>query len=305
MLRKMRRNDCLSISGKEQVLGGSYKEVRLSGYGSIQGALTAELLKVSGLGMFDEGVTVSQLEVSGQATFNHHLEVHEAKVSGLLTAKKNVSCQEKFVVSGKVKGESRMNIRELTISGLLTALQELEVGILKLSGKLSANSLKVENAEISGMVTITGELCAHVLEIRGMMTADSVESEVLKVKGRIDCKDMINSEKVEISSTSGSSFNEIGASDVKICELEPKHGLLSRLSTLCHLFSGTTVVKGNLIEADSVYVENARIKKIRGQDIVIGPHCEIEAIEYSGTLVVDSTSTVKQATMQEEKRCLI
>lgn len=38
---------------------------------------------------------------------------------------------------------------------------------------------------------------------------------------------------------------------------------------------------------------------------MIGPHCEIEAIEYSGTLVVDSTSTVKQATMQEEKRCLI
>ena len=76
----------------------------------------------------------------------------------------------------------------------MTALQELEVGILKLSGKLSANSLKVENAEISGMVTITGELCAHVLEIRGMMTADSVESEVLKVKGRIDC----NSERATL-----------------------------------------------------------------------------------------------------------
>lgn len=44
------------------------------------------------------------------------------------------------------------------------------------------------------------------------------------------------------------------------------------------------------IEADEVYVEYANIRHLSGYEMIIGPECEIE---YSGSLTIDETSTVK------------
>lgn len=47
------------------------------------------------------------------------------------------------------------------------------------------------------------------------------------------------------------------------------------------------------IEADEVYVEYANIRHLSGYEMIIGPECEIDEIEYSGSLTIDETSTVK------------
>lgn len=47
------------------------------------------------------------------------------------------------------------------------------------------------------------------------------------------------------------------------------------------------------IEADEVYVEYANIRHLSGYEMIIGPECEIDEIEYSGSLPIDETSTVK------------
>ena len=50
------------------------------------------------------------------------------------------------------------------------------------------------------------------------------------------------------------------------------------------------------IEADRIYVEYAYIKKISGHDIIIGPGCEITAIDYTGSVEIHENSTVKKLT---------
>lgn len=286
----------LHITGKQNILGGNYKEVRISGCGTIQGPLTAEELRVSDLARFRYSVSASQLKVNGKVTIDDQLNIGEAKVSGLLTVKREIQCMGDFVVTGQVKSYRHVKTQGLKVSGMITSLEGIEAKTLNVSGKLKANQLKVDDAVVSGMVVIAEAISAKELEINGMVKVQAIESEVLTVKGRLVCGGSINAEKVEIEAKSGSSFEEIGATEVKIQPIGTQHGMMSLLTGLGRLFEGPTLVKGNLIEADSIYVENARIKKICGHDIVIGPNCNIDEIEYSGTLTIDETSTVKRQT---------
>ena len=48
----------------------------------------------------------------------------------------------------------------------------------------------------------------------------------------------------------------------------------------------------NLIEGDKITLENTKCKIVRGHDIVIGPGCEIDKVEYTGKLTIDKDSTV-------------
>ena len=80
------------------------------------------------------------------------------------------------------------------------------------------------------------------------------------------------------------SFEEIGASEFKIYRRDSHYGILSSvLNRLISFLRRRKKVRGKLIETNHVFIKEASIQKISGNDIVIDRDGEIE---YSGILVV-------------------
>ena len=54
------------------------------------------------------------------------------------------------------------------------------------------------------------------------------------------------------------------------------------------------VLKAELIEGEEIDLQATRAELVRGRNVVIGPGCEIERVEYSGSLMVDPSAKVEQ-----------
>ncbi len=289
----------LHINNKAEILGGTFLDVHISGRGVINGDLICEQLKVSGFGRLNGNVKTSEMKVSGKVDLEETLVSKVLKVSGLLKANGSIHCQEELKVSGQLKNSKPMITKRLKVSGKLSTEGSVEVVDGHISGVYRSEALVMKQGKFSGIATINKSLSAHELTVSGHLTVrDSIEAEQLKVTGRLNCEGFINSERVELEANSKSTFNEIGASEVKIIRYNhryPKNSVFSSMMNgLLEIFGLSYKVSGNLIEADSVYVESANIKKISGHDVVVGPNCMIDEVDYTGTLSVDKESLVKQ-----------
>lgn len=293
----------LHISSKAEMPGGDYEEVHISGFGTINGDLNCESLKVSGLGRINGKIKASEMKVSGQLNTEGELVIREFKVSGSLKTKGVIHCLDSFKVSGALKSTQNIVTNQCKVSGKLNTEGFIEANEFHVSGMCYSDRLNVKEAHISGITTVKNTISAHQLKVSGVLNvANMIEAEYLKVTGRLNCEGLINAEQVELEAKSGSTFEEIGASEVKIIRYESGHSingvLTSVINSFTQAFGVNKRVIGKQIEADQVYVESATIQKISGHDIVIGPDCVIDEVEYTGTLVVDKQSTVKQSAMR-------
>lgn len=293
----------LHISSKVEMPGGDYQEVHISGLGTINGDLNCESLKVSGSGRINGKIKASEMKISGQLNNEGDLVTNEFKVSGSLKTKGAIHCLDSFKVSGVLKSTQNIVTNQCKVSGKLTTEGFIEANELHVSGMCYSDRLNVKESRISGITTVKNAISAHQLKVSGVLNAAKmIEAEHLKVTGRLNCEGLINAERVELEAKSGSTFEEIGASEVKIIRYESGHPingvLTSVINSFTEAFGVNKRVMGKQIEADQIYVESATIQKISGHDIVIGPDCVIDEVEYTGTLVVDKKSTVKQSAMR-------
>ena len=53
-------------------------------------------------------------------------------------------------------------------------------------------------------------------------------------------------------------------------------------------------LEAELLEGDNIDIDYAHIKTVRGNNVTVGPNCEIELIEYTGVLTVDKSANVKE-----------
>lgn len=271
----------LHINEKQQCSGGDFGDVSISGAGHLTQNINCHSFKTSGSAVVDGKVTCESFYVSGRVQVNGALHcLGEAKVSGKATITQKVSSQS------------------MRVSGSLTTEKELEVKELQVSGSMKAVELNAEQVKVSGSTTINDSMTVQELGVSGWLrVGKTIEAEQMKVSGRLNCEGFINGEEIELEAMSGSSFAEIGASKIKISRYQSGHPInqviSSIIQTVAGPFSPIRKINGNQIEADDIYVEYAKIKKICGHHIVIGPECEIEEIEYSGTLTIDQTSRVK------------
>ncbi|WJH34862.1 hypothetical protein N6H14_01395 [Paenibacillus sp. CC-CFT747] len=83
-----------------------------------------------------------------------------------------------------------------------------------------------------------------------------------------------------------------------------KAAVLSIFTDLLHSIAGLfrgrdlrpNMLNADLIEGTLVNVEYTRARLIRGNRVVIGPHCEVERVEYTESLTVDPSASVGSST---------
>lgn len=186
----------------------------------------------------------------------------------------------------KLDGISKINggeYRIVSVDGITQINSSLKVRSFFIDGKCKVNGDTFSDELFcDGITEIKGNLTAVDIKVDGMLTVDgkNVESITLVCDGNIKVKGSIFSEIVDANGVI--SANRIIGNKVNIKSLSGKFMKL--------FFS--PVSKINIIKAEQIELSGVKSQSIIGNNIIIGPFCEINTINCSGKLKIDKRSNV-------------
>jgi len=183
------------------------------------------------------------------------------KVQGVYTFTGSVQSTG-MQVSGVTTIEGDLVTQPFECSGVTTIKGNLKATSINVSGVVSVGGNKIEADHIS---------CDGVLRVKGQVSADTVDAE-----GFINAQEIVG-DSISIHSYRKSFFFQLF---MKVKEA----------------FSGGDFSEVDLIEATTVYLRGVRAKQVNGHNVRIGPNCQIDVLDCSGTLVLDASAQVGSLT---------
>jgi ribosomal protein L24 len=169
-----------------------------------------------------------------------------------------------------------------------------------------SNNIKAEDICVEGVFTCSGEVEAGFLHCKGVSDFKAnIRAKRILVEGVLTEKDGTKIEAEEIDcegviKTGG----EISADNLKAKgvinakEIYGDHILINThyaFNKIRRFFRGErSDIK--LIEATTIELSGVTADTVNGKDIVIGPDCRINSVDCSGTLSIDSSSSVGKIT---------
>ncbi|UZQ49728.1 polymer-forming cytoskeletal protein [Clostridium kluyveri] len=181
---------------------------------------------------------------------------------------------------------------------------EKKLSDMKISGTGTISSGEYNEVKISGSAKIEVDIDCSYYKCSGSSTANgNVKSKIIgisgstKICGNVDTEEMIvsgssrimgnvNTKKLKIS---GSSIIEgsLHTENMKI-----KSGTGHFFIRMINLFSNYAKLVTGVIEGDDIYLENTVAKIVRGNNVTIGPNCDIEIVEYRDKVDVGENSKI-------------
>lgn len=192
----------------------------------------------------------------------------EGRIDGDVDCK-NIKVYGEGKIDGSVKAANTVSIKgQTTIKG------DLEAEKIKIQGEIDVGGeVFADEASITGNINIEGDCNAEVLTLEGgFKVGGLLNADILKINLHWHCK-----------------VNEIGGSEITI----KKEGKLSFLGLKNMLITGGhSELVTDLIEGDDIYLENTHAKVVRGNNITLGPGCEIGIVEYKNNFKQDKAAEV-------------
>lgn len=222
-------------------------------------------------------------------------EYEKISISGSAKLDGVIRCQS-FSCSGSVSGESQLEVDEaFKVSGSCGLQGSLRAQEIKVSGamKMEGNCTAAEGLKVSGGFKCGGDVKCGELKISGGAKVEGgIEAESVRVSGRINCGGLLNAETIEIERCTAT-IGEIGGGSIRILHSDASvNGILFGLFRAPHS-RGIVQVPGG-IEGDEIVLEGVQTPTVRGRVVAIGPDCKIDLVQYSETIEIDPSATVKK-----------
>lgn len=221
------------------------KDLKINGEGDASGG-AYEGIKINGTGRISGDVDCEYFKCNGDAKIIGNVVTQSAKVNG----------------SAKITGSLKTG--EFKITGFSKVGGDVEAKETKVNGQAEfEKNFKTEYVSINGEIKINNDCNAEkfnangAFNIGGMLNAGQIE---IKLYGACHAKE-IGCEKIEVRR--GNAF--------KIRDI---------ITSVFPSFESKTSLITDTIEGDEIYLENTRAKIVRGNNVDIGPGCEIELVEY-------------------------
>lgn len=215
-------------------------------------------------GIFDK------VSIRGEGTVYGDLESDVVNIYGQGTFRDNVSVGT-MKVMGQTDVNGSLNADLLKVYGQLDVSKASNIKHLKVRGEVDFNHhLNGEHVDNKGSLKVNGNVtCDQFLskgecKIDGLLSAEEINLKLLFTTSRI---------------------TEIGGGKVSVNKHNFPYGFSFRAKK-AHLV--TTVV-----EADDIYLEYTTAKVVRGNNVKIGPGCDIDLVEYRDSIRVSPGSTVR------------
>lgn len=222
-------------------------------------------IKILGEGVISAG-DYNNLAIYGEASSIGDFKCNYLKVLGTLSIKEKsqaknakilgeVNCYDNFIVENY-----------LSLLGTLTVSKPSAINKSKILGEaVFKDTLSFDHIDILG----------------GLVTYKDCEGSDFYSKGKLKIKGLLSAENITINVYHNCFINEIGGSFITV-----------KKGKWYHFHRGG--LKSNLIEGDTIILENTTCGTVRGHDITILDGCNIDKIEYTGTLTKSEFSSIKE-----------
>ena len=244
--------------------------------------------KLNSINVFGEGSIVqgeyNKIRIFGEGEISGKVKCKFLKIMGECQAHDFLDI-EKIRILGEAKIYNELLCRNLKVIGECHLSKISTVYNLKILGELisESNVIIKEKLRILGELNSKGNLRGNIVRVLGELNVKGdCESNIFYSKGRINLHGLLSADKIKIIPRHRSLIEEIGGSEIVIRE-----------NRFISFISGS--VTSNIIEGDTIVLQNTRCKVVRGHNITILEDCIIDKIEYTGILKVDKRSTVGES----------
>ncbi|WP_426980104.1 polymer-forming cytoskeletal protein [Bacillus pseudomycoides] len=215
-------------------------------------------------------------------------EFHKVQLNGKGTVNGNVDCDDfECNGSGSVNGDLKSERTRISGSGKVDG--QVNTENMRIDGKATiTKDVKVNNLKIAGKGTIGGTLTGEELKIRGQAIIDgNCEVDVFSSEGQFTIGGLLSADEIDIDIHGTCRAKEIGGQTIKVRHRPTAFSRLFKTVFGSHL-------EAELLEGDNIDIDYVQIKTVRGNNVTVGPNCEIGLIEYTGVLHVDKNAKVKE-----------
>ncbi|MBO1625665.1 cytoplasmic protein [Bacillus arachidis] len=224
-------------------------------------------LTVNGSGS-SAGGAYNKVKIRGEGTISNHVSCNEFKTYGTSD------------VSGDMKAKNYVVYGESEVQGNIQAEYVKVYGNTQVQG-----NGHVEKMKVRGMFEVKGRLSGNVVDIKGALhVKEDIEVEELLLTGGLESEGLLNAENIHITLRyEGSKVREIGGKKITV----------RKKSRFMPFTTHTGPLQTSLIEGDDIYLEHTIAEVVRGNNVTIGPGCEIGVVEYHTSFNQKGKSVVK------------
>ncbi|MEH6955893.1 polymer-forming cytoskeletal protein [Neobacillus drentensis] len=227
-------------------------------------------LVINGFGASNGG-QFQLVTLNGRGTVNNDIECVELDCNGSGILNGNV-ISEKAKVNGHARFKGNIDSQILKIDG---------------SARIDKN-LTAEKLKVSGKATIGGKVKCEEIKIQGTFTVGGdCEAEIFQAESQFTIGGLLNADEVNLKLFGACFAKEIGGQTITI---KAKGSLVGNL--LKSFFKPQ--LETELIEGDKIEIENTIAKIVRGNQVKIGPNCQIGLVEYTEECSIDKKAVVAE-----------
>ncbi len=188
---------------------------------------------------------------------------------------KDINCEGVVKCKGDIKAE------KIHIEGVFSAKGKIEAKILECEGTGKFNdNIRVESLNIEGVMSLKDNASIEATKIycEGVLSSTGeISTDYLHAEGCITAREIVG-DTIEI-------LNDRGKHSIKFnIDLSMFGGIKKNISNYAS--------KVDTIEATTILIEGVKATNVNGENVTIGPYCEVENVDCSGTLKVHNTATV-------------
>ncbi|MGZ4033182.1 MAG: polymer-forming cytoskeletal protein [Tumebacillaceae bacterium] len=210
-----------------------------------------------------------------------HVKINgEGRVSG------DMECQT-LKIRGTSEIGGRVKAKFVEIGGTSAIDGDFETERMKVYGTSSnEGNLSVKLLNVKGTVDVRGNLTGEELKLFGAITVSGdCEAEIIKGMGALNVGGLLNAGTIDIEiAHEDSRVKEIGGESIKVRRIGSAFGLNKILRPL--------KLVADVIEGDDIYLEYTKSNVVRGNNVSIGPGCEIESVEYKNDFKLHKNAKV-------------
>jgi len=177
----------ISIAGAGKVTGGRYRNVTISGAGSINGDIECEKMSVSGAARIKGNVKCENLEISGATGVDGNLLCENISIAGAVSVKGTLK-GNKISISGMVRKVQNCECDEFRASGGFSIKEYINADKvnIEIQGKCRADEvvgeeIRVSFSEKTGFEGFLNSLFSE----RATLSVDSIEGDNIYLESTI------------------------------------------------------------------------------------------------------------------------
>ncbi|WP_336774930.1 hypothetical protein [Paenibacillus sp. MMO-58] len=221
------------------------------------------------------GDAIRNLSITGSSsvmggTYNSVKIVGEGSIEGDTSCAK-LSCVGTLEVDGTVTAD------KMNIVGTCEVTGGLRGGELKTSGTVSVGgTTQLRELNIAGTIESKNHVYSEQIKLKGMLhTLGDCEAEQFTARGIFEIGGLLNAGKLQIHLYRDCKAHEIGGGHIIVRKAKWLHPLSFFFKP-----SSSARLTVSVMEGDHIYLENTIADIVRGNQVVIGPGCEIGLVEF-------------------------